>query len=154
MNNRLAKRFSLYMSTHTANSVAHVICHLPSLSCLWCFHHISYIMGSLAMTHESWLMSVIASAARAQVSKQLKLRPEHEAPMIEPFLRFGNTSSSSTWCAPSALGHGRRLASMQVHTKCFARWIAQIVTVNSSELRFSLAICPGALWPAFMALSC
>ncbi len=35
----------------------------------------------------------------AQVSKQLLLTPAQEAPMVEPFLRFGNTSSASTWCA-------------------------------------------------------
>lgn len=40
-----------------------------------------------------------AAAAGEQVAKQLKLRPEHHAPMVEPFLRYGNTSSSSTWCA-------------------------------------------------------
>ena len=34
-----------------------------------------------------------------EVSKQLKLRPEQSLPMLVPFERYGNTSSSSTWCA-------------------------------------------------------
>ena len=32
-----------------------------------------------------------------EVSKQLKLRPEQSLPMLVPFERYGNTSSSSTW---------------------------------------------------------
>ena len=32
-----------------------------------------------------------------EVSKQLKLRPEQALPMLVPFERYGNTSSSSTW---------------------------------------------------------
>ena len=36
-----------------------------------------------------------------EVSKQLKLRPEQSLPMLVPFERYGNTSSSSTWCAPN-----------------------------------------------------
>ncbi|BDA50571.1 3-ketoacyl-CoA synthase 4 [Coccomyxa sp. Obi] len=34
-----------------------------------------------------------------EVSKQLKLRPEQSLPMLVPFERYGNTSSSSTWYA-------------------------------------------------------
>jgi len=48
-----------------------------------------------------------SARARAQVSKQLLLTPAQEAPMVEPFLRFGNTSSASTWCGcvlPYTLG--------------------------------------------------
>ena len=36
-----------------------------------------------------------------EVSKQLKLRPEQALPMLVPFERYGNTSSSSTWCEPN-----------------------------------------------------
>lgn len=35
-----------------------------------------------------------------QVGKQLKLTPQQCLPMVVPFERFGNTSSSSTWRAP------------------------------------------------------
>ena len=35
-----------------------------------------------------------------EVGKQLKLRPEQTLPMLVPFERYGNTSSSSTWYAP------------------------------------------------------
>ena len=38
----------------------------------------------------------------AQVGKQLKLAPRQCLPMVVPFERFGNTSSSSTWWAPAA----------------------------------------------------
>ncbi|CAL5229302.1 g12601 [Coccomyxa viridis] len=34
-----------------------------------------------------------------EVGKQLKLRPEQTLPMLVPFERYGNTSSSSTWYA-------------------------------------------------------
>ena len=37
-----------------------------------------------------------------QVGKQLQLSPRQCLPMVVPFERFGNTSSSSTWRAPSA----------------------------------------------------
>ena len=36
-----------------------------------------------------------------EVSKQLKLRPEQSLPMLVPFERYGNTSSSSTWWVAS-----------------------------------------------------
>jgi len=36
------------------------------------------------------------------VGKQLKLAPRQCLPMVVPFERFGNTSSSSTWWAPAA----------------------------------------------------
>ena len=32
-----------------------------------------------------------------EVAGQLKLRPEQALPMLKPFERYGNTSSSSTW---------------------------------------------------------
>ena len=38
--------------------------------------------------------------ASGQVGKQLKLTPQQCLPMVVPFERFGNTSSSSTWRAP------------------------------------------------------
>ena len=37
------------------------------------------------------------------VSKALSLRPEQSEPCCKAFERFGNTSSSSTWCAASRL---------------------------------------------------
>ncbi len=47
-----------------------------------------------------------------EVSKQLKLRPEQSLPMLVPFERYGNTSSSSTWCVGSCSpspGNGSRV---------------------------------------------
>jgi len=34
-----------------------------------------------------------------EVGKALSLKPHQTLPMLEPFARFGNTSSSSTWYA-------------------------------------------------------
>ena len=36
-------------------------------------------------------------AVIGEVGKSLKLRPEQTLPMLVPFERYGNTSSSSTW---------------------------------------------------------
>jgi hypothetical protein len=41
-------------------------------------------------------------AVIGEVGKRLKLRPEQCMPMVVPFERYGNTSSSSTWCDSSA----------------------------------------------------
>ena len=38
-----------------------------------------------------------------EVGKSLKLRPEQTLPMLVPFERYGNTSSSSTWYATQHL---------------------------------------------------
>ena len=99
--------------------------------------------------------NVIISAARAQVSKQLKLRPEHEAPMIEPFLRFGNTSSSSTWCAPGASGHGRPLYTVWGCSRCL--FLLLHLHLNNPGLCCSLALhqklCSQLPWPTAASLS-
>ena len=93
---------------------------------------------------------MIAGAARAQVSKQLKLRPEHEAPMIEPFLRFGNTSSSSTWCAAGALGHGGPLSPVRGCRRCLCTCCISIGPAQdcAAHWRYAQVLCGLPSWLA------
>ena len=71
------------------------------------FAHINSTFNSPAGEDLVAVRGASCPCAGRQVGKQLKLSPKQCLPMVVPFERFGNTSSSSTWCAGPRHMRGR-----------------------------------------------